>query len=195
MTIERTENPFTRDEIRVALDRLHAGSALYWSSFPTAAFFAQIGAAWSPAENVRHLTKSMRAVSRGLKFPRLFLRIAFRNASRPSRSFEQVRDAYRAVLAHGGKAGRFTPEAKPASADPDAERAQIISCHASAVNELCSMASRWNEEQLDRLQLPHPLMGPLTVREMLLFTLYHNSHHVEGVRRSREYLTQPRTAE
>jgi hypothetical protein len=31
--------------------------------------------------------------------------------------------------------------------------------------------------------MPHPLLGKLTVREMLLFTLYHNLHHVQNVAR------------
>jgi uncharacterized damage-inducible protein DinB len=34
---------------------------------------------------------------------------------------------------------------------------------------------------LDRLRLPHPALGKLTVREMLFFTIYHNIHHVENV--------------
>ena len=35
----------------------------------------------------------------------------------------------------------------------------------------------WSERALDRYRLPHPLLGRLTVREMLLFTLYHSVHH------------------
>jgi hypothetical protein len=31
--------------------------------------------------------------------------------------------------------------------------------------------------------LPHPLLGKLTVREMLFFTLYHQRHHVAVVER------------
>ena len=176
-------SPASRDEICAALDRLHAESVEYWSSFATKDFLTPIGDAWSPADNVRHLTKSMRAVSRGLRLPRLFVRIAFRSATHPSRSFEKMREDYRATLASGGKAGRFAPGAMEESADPDVHRARIMGYHAVAVSELRAMAARWTERDLDRLQLPHPLLGPLTVREMLLFTLYHNSHHVEGVRR------------
>jgi hypothetical protein len=43
----------------------------------------------------------------------------------------------------------------------------------------------WSEQALDRLRLPHPGLGLLTVREMLLFTLYHNAHHVFGVAQRR----------
>jgi uncharacterized damage-inducible protein DinB len=36
---------------------------------------------------------------------------------------------------------------------------------------------RWSEKELDKRQLPHPLMGKLTLREMLFFTHYHTLHH------------------
>jgi hypothetical protein len=44
-------------------------------------------------------------------------------------------------------------------------------------NQLADVVGHWREEDLDRYRLPHPLLGKLTVREMLLFTVYHNYHH------------------
>lgn len=41
----------------------------------------------------------------------------------------------------------------------------------------------WSERDLDRIRMPHPILGMLTTREMLFFTLYHNRHHVEAARR------------
>jgi uncharacterized damage-inducible protein DinB len=43
-------------------------------------------------------------------------------------------------------------------------------------------ATAWTEEALDRHALIHPLMGPLTVREMLLFFVVHERHHLRSVR-------------
>ena len=63
--------------------------------------------------------------------------------------------------------------------------ARIMSRHAAALQALVESIGLWSERQLDRCQLPHPLLGPLTVREMLFFTLYHNRHHLDGVRRRR----------
>lgn len=40
----------------------------------------------------------------------------------------------------------------------------------------------WDEAALDRIRLPHPLLGKLAVRETLLFTLYHDRHHLDAVR-------------
>jgi hypothetical protein len=178
--------PSTGSEIRAALETLHAESVQYWSAMGTATFLAPLGVAWSPAENVRHLTKSVRAVTQGLRVPRIMLLFRFGRAGHPSRSYETMRETYRARLAQGAAAGRFGPGARPASnanADPEAERAQIMAYHATAVRGLSDAISAWPERALDGRQLPHPLLGKLTVREMLLFTLYHNRHHLDGVRR------------
>lgn len=176
------ESAFTAEEIAAALRALHAESVRYWSSLPTVRFLAPLGTAWSPADNVRHLTKSVRAVSAGLRTPRWILWFAFRGARKSSRSYVEVRETYRARLALGASAGRFSPDARPGAAEPEAERARIMERHALAIEEMAGLVLRWPELALDGRRLPHPLLGPLTVREMLLFTLYHNRHHVEGVR-------------
>jgi len=46
---------------------------------------------------------------------------------------------------------------------------------------LDAVLERWDDKRLDRYQLPHPVLGKLTVREMLFFTLYHNKHHASRV--------------
>src|SRR4051794_20067194 len=69
--------PHTLDAIVRELGQVHGQSAAYGAAFPTAAFLAPLGAAWSPADNVRHLTKSIRAVARGLAMPRALLWVAF----------------------------------------------------------------------------------------------------------------------
>jgi hypothetical protein len=173
----------TGPEIQSALRALHQESVVYWAALDTRTFLAPIGDAWSPADNVRHLTKSMHSVTQGLRVPRLVLRLAFGNARAPSRSYASVREIYRVRLARGASAGRFAPRAQPVPSDPDVARARIMALHASSVATLCAAITRWPEPALDAHRLPHPLIGRLTVREMLLFTLYHSRHHLENVQR------------
>ena len=175
--------PHTGQELRTALQSVHGKSVRFWNAFNTPAFLAPIGAAWSPAENVRHLTKTMRAVTLGLALPRLLLLFDVFHTMRASRSYNEVRTAYLARLSSGATAGPFTPAARPVPSDPEAERAQIMSYHAIAMEALCARLARWPEPALDRRSMPHPVLGALTVREMMLFVLYHNQHHVDTVRK------------
>jgi uncharacterized damage-inducible protein DinB len=57
--------------------------------------------------------------------------------------------------------------------------------HAASIEALTARVAKWSEANMDYHVLPHPLLGPLSVREMLFFTVYHNTHHVLNVQRLR----------
>ncbi|HYR28149.1 MAG TPA: DinB family protein [Thermoanaerobaculia bacterium] len=176
------ESPQTRDHLLRALEQQERKSAAYWSAFDTDAFFRRIGESWSPSEAVRHLNKSTRPVAKALRMPWLVLRFMFGKASRPSMTYDALVERYRTALAAGGEAGRFAPSVQSRS-DAEEWRASIMRDYANVHRELRAAIARWPDARLDRLQLPHPLLGKLTVREMLFFTLYHQRHHVAVVER------------
>ncbi len=166
--------------------RIHAGSVQYWNAYATEAFFHRpVPEVWAPADQVRHLTKAIRAVNQGLMLPRPVLLILFGWSRRASRSFDALVADYKAVLARGGRAGRFTPRAVEATERTALGREQIMAQHAAALEAFASALERWSDGALDRYRLPHPLLGKLTVREMAYFTLLHNVHHVSVAERRR----------
>ena len=160
--------------------RIHTESVRYWSAYPLEAFFMRAAPeVWAPADQVRHLTKAVRAVNRGLALPRLVLLLLFGWSRRPSRAFDTLAADYKAALAAGGRAGRFTPPAVAQTEQTETGRARIMAYHASAIEELSHAVERWSARALDRYRFPHPLLGKLTAREMVYFTLLHNVHHVQ----------------
>jgi DinB superfamily len=170
-------SPVSLREIISALESVHEMSAEFWSQFSVYDFFAPIGVHWSFAEHVRHLTKSMTPLLPGLKLPKLALRAAFGSPTRDAMSYGAVTAAYDKALADGGTAGRFTPSAE--SAGGTAERLNaILDNHSEAVRSLTTSLAKWTDAQLDAYRLPHPLLGKLSVREMMFFTVHHNEHHV-----------------
>jgi hypothetical protein len=159
--------------------RIHAESVRYWDAYPLEAFFHRPAPdVWAPADQVRHLTRAIRAVNRGLTLPRVALLVLFGWSRRPSRKLEVLVVDYKAALAAGGRAGRFTPPAVPPTEQTEAGRARIMAHHAAAIEAFARALERWSDRALDRYRLPHPLLGKLTVREMAYFTLLHNVHHV-----------------
>ena len=178
-----TGNPNTGAEIRSAAEALYAEIVSFLDSIPTSTFFVPQGASWSPAWHVRHLTKSNLPVAQALRLPKLVPRVLFGTTTEPSRSFEKLREDYRACLAAGGQAGRYAPSDKPLPPDLEAWRREIGADYGRSMNGWISASQRWSEEDLDRLRMPHPLLGKLTVREMLFFTLYHSAHHMAIVAR------------
>jgi hypothetical protein len=169
-----------REEIVAALESIDAEGAAYWGAFGDDVFFQGIGESWSPSETVRHLTKGIRAVLKGLSMPRLALRVLFGRPRRASMTYDELRTRYMGVLEAGGKAGRFAP-----APSTQHDRARILRYLADANRALEEAIGKWRDADLDRHQLPHPLLGKITVREMLLFTIYHQHHHMAVTARRR----------
>jgi uncharacterized damage-inducible protein DinB len=46
-----------------------------------------------------------------------------------------------------------------------------------------AIRQKWTEEQLDNYCVAHPILGKLTMRELAYFTIYHNIHHMETIRK------------
>lgn len=181
---------YHRNELAHGLRRLCGDSALYWNAMPDEEFVAPIGASWSPADHVRHLTKSVRAVSRGMAMPKLLLRVVFPIRARVSRRYEVLVQTYHRTLRDGGQAGRFAPSPRAVTGAPDDYRRALLEEHRESVDRLIKQTMAWTRHQVDDIAMPHPLLGKLTVREMLMFTLYHNHHHVLVVARRRgEYFS------
>jgi hypothetical protein len=170
--------PESGTQLRAAMRRLVTEAHEYLRALPNHAFFAPQGDRWSPAEHIRHLRKSTAPVAQALRVPAWLLRLRFGQGAGTSRNYPTLRDTYRGVLAQGGQAGRFAPSPEPAPTDPTARRAAIMSAWDAAVGALDTASARWPEASLERAWLPHPLLGLLTVREMLEFTVYHTSHHL-----------------
>jgi hypothetical protein len=158
-------------------------TADYWSSLDPTEFFAPIGDAWSPAENVRHLVQSNRPVTQGLRAPKLALVLRFGFSWSGSRTYDGVVGVYKAALSDGLTAsGRYLP--KPSDAEATvAARDELVAKNRAAIDGIVKGLDNWGEASLDRVCVRHPAMGKMTVREILFFTIYHNAHHAESVAR------------
>jgi hypothetical protein len=173
--------PASGEQLSHALGALLASGVAYLSTFSAEQFFTQQGPAWSPADHVRHLELSTRPLTQALGVPRWLLALRFGRGSGHSRTFTEVRAVYLQALANGGQAGRFTPRAEPAAGDRSSRRQEIVSAWSSATVDLQHAITCWPERALDHQVLPHPLLGLLTVREMLAFTVYHTAHHLRRI--------------
>ncbi len=184
------ETPDTGPQLVAAFGVLNTRCTALWRQFSAREFFAPpAGGGWSPAQNVEHLIKTTSPVTRALGMPRFVLRLMFGKARIPSRTFAEVRAAYRALLADGAQAGPYTPPNRVDVPEPDGARERMLEQWQRVLPRLGEAIGGWDENALDYYRLPHPLLGKLTVREMLYFTLYHVGHHAEVVamRRSQSH--------
>jgi hypothetical protein len=134
---------------------------------------------WTPVQHFDHITRSMRPLGILFKLPKWLLGAFFGRSNRDSRDYDRVVEKYLERLRKGGRAtGRFIPDQMTAF-----EKGPLLQDGKVTVEKLTRSLSRWSEEQIDTFILPHPLLGKLTVREMLYFTVYHIHHHRELIKR------------
>lgn len=177
-------DPFSKAEILDSLRTVNKTVADYFAGLSPQVFFAHPPGVWSPAENVEHLILSGSARIESLSGSHEALRQQYGVAERPSRHYAEIRETYRNILANGGVAGpTVTPNIDDHPADPKASQDELIQRWRQLSQTIIAAAEGWNETDLDTLQVEHRLLGMLTARELLLWTTYHNLHHMEDARR------------
>ena len=177
-----TGSPETGPEIVAELERLDAEITDFFCGLEVDTLLSPQGENWSPADHLRHLTKTLRAIRKGLKAPGLLLVLRFGLARRDSRSFEEMVEAYKGRLAEGNvDAGPFAPSSPSHPSMGEAFRDRVLGYWRQADEEFRAAVAETSEARLDRYQVTHPALGKLTLREMLFFALYHNAHHARLV--------------
>lgn len=175
---------FSQTALIASFEQVNQEVASYFLSLPLDSFLKSPSGKWSPAENLLHLIKSVQPVTLAMKLPRWLLGLLFGKPQSASRRFDQIKDTYQRTLANGAKAsGRYIPTVHELPSSPERYRNSLVLKWNTAGENLLAILRDWRDENLDAYLLPHPLLGKFTIREMLFFTLYHDLHHVNNVRK------------
>jgi len=167
----------TKNDLLGACAQLRTEGLGFWRRIESDRFWSRQNVVWSPADNVRHLILSTVPVARALRVHRLILLTLFGVAETPSRSWNSLCSTYLEGLARGGTAGRYAPKQAAPPTNLLEGQQQLVGQFASTLLRLEEGIKPWKEKDLERYRLPHPVLGRLTVREMLMFTLFHVEHH------------------
>jgi hypothetical protein len=137
---------------------------------------------WSGGQQLDHIVRSISPLVQAFMLPKFVPGLLFGKANRPSKSYDELVSKYKEKLAKGGVAtGAFVPPA--ISYDKKEKLCKQLN---SKVEKLCKQVNSFSKQQLDEYILPHPLLGKLTVREMLYFTMHHVNQHLEITKRNLE---------
>jgi hypothetical protein len=140
-------------------------------------FLRSTNGKWTAGQQLEHIVKSVSPVNLAFVLPRFVLRIAFGKSNRTSKSYEALVEKYHAKLAAGGKSSApFIPKTVTIE-----QREKLSKKLHLLTDSLVQHAGSLSEEQLDTYLLPHPLLGKLTLREMIYFTIYHVEHHEKQI--------------
>lgn len=132
---------------------------------------------WTIGQHALHLLQSIKPVNDALSMPKFLLRYKFGKANREVRDYETVVQRYQDRLKEAqGLTFRGSQNMKVPSLK---EKTYILTRLQVENKKLQYKTRKMSDKNLDTLILPHPLMGKMPVREIIMWTAHHIEHHTK----------------
>jgi hypothetical protein len=171
----RKDKQLIIEELTQSFNELNAAM----SKIDEDAFNVSKGNKWTPAENFQHLATSARVTSLAYSLPKFLPVLLYGRPKRTSHGFSKVVEKYQQKLNGGAKAtGLYVPKKTNYIKQ---ELQQKLTKEGGRLVEIID--TKWTDEQLDKFQIAHPILGLLTHRELAYFTIYHNGHHLDTLQK------------
>lgn len=172
------ENIYAKSEIINSWNETNAELATWLSQLSDKNFILSKNNKWSVAENMEHIYISAKAVAKAMQLPKPVLE-GFGKPNGPSKKIMEIVAMYKVKLA-------VTPLPNNPYAPKKATektRQEIMQNWKDVGEFLRLQVEEWASEDLDKYVLPHPLLGNMTIREMLFFTILHSYHHLKNMKK------------
>jgi uncharacterized damage-inducible protein DinB len=186
-----TLSPFSKQELADALRQIQHTVADLLATTPLDSLNAGSREDWSAADYLKHMIISSKPIAKAMGMSHDTLGKTFGEPDHASKTYAGVVAQYQARLDAGMRAedagdGNIVPwsyrfPADVTVGDADSEFAHLKQAWQDANNRLIANMDLWDETALDTYQLPHPAIGLQTMREMLMFTVYHNTLHAHDM--------------
>ncbi len=135
---------------------------------------------WTPAENIAHLVNATKMTSLVFTLPKFIPVLLYGKPARTSHGFGKIVNNYQKKLESGAVAsGLYVPKK---TNYVKVELNEKLKREGDKL--ILALDKKWEDEQLDHYQISHPILGSLTVRELAYFTIYHNGHHLETIKKN-----------
>ncbi len=133
---------------------------------------------WSIGEQLEHLIKSVTPINLGLVLPKKILKWKYGTTDREEMDYDALKKIYLEKLEEGAKATKpYIPNPIPL-----ARKADLLKKYRTEKEKLIKVLNKWDEDIISEIVAPHPILGNLTIRELMFFTIYHNYHHLESIK-------------
>ena len=151
-------------------DFLNVKNPDFWTTHPEGK--------WTAGQHVIHLVQSNKPLLRALKLPSFVLKWRFGDCNRDPRSYDAVVQRYKEKLSSVGQ-GVLSPFSAKMPDSPASDAQKWRKELEKLTDQINSTTTKLNDKNMDQLLLPHPLMGKMTLREILMWNAYHTEHHLQ----------------
>jgi hypothetical protein len=132
---------------------------------------------WTTGQQIQHLVDSLQLLNNALSYPKFFLKHKFGISNRTSRDYQTVAKKYQEKLIENKDIARkFNQHLKKPTLQ---QRKHLLTKLQIQQKKLQYKTNKISENNLDTLLIPHPLMGKMTIREIIMWAAHHTEHHTE----------------
>jgi hypothetical protein len=173
-----------RRQIQNELTHRNIAFAEYVLSLDKSDFSYSFEKRWTAGQQLLHIVKTTEPVLLGLKTPTFLLSMLFGKPRRTPMDYQDLVILYQNILANGGKSpGMYIPANVDYSQAENLKKRLLLT-----ITKINLQLEEFSEQKLDSYRMPHPLLGKLSIREMLYFTMYHVDHHMEKAKANLRYV-------
>lgn len=167
----------SKEEIESAISAVFGELTQEINTFSDTDFEKKSSGGWSVLMHLEHLIISTKAVNRGLALPKFIFPFITGKLKRPPYSYNELVEKYTQKLSLGAKAsGSYIPKNISIS-----KKEHLILCFKNEQNRLLANLKNWSIADLEKHVMPHPIIGKISAKEMVFFTIYHVEHHTKSM--------------
>jgi len=136
---------------------------------------------WTTGQHIVHLLESAKFINTALSMPKFVLKYKYGKANRPVRDYTTVINRYQERLSTVEPGTTFGPTS-PKKVPPLKDKDYLMDRLKMECKKLQYKTKKWKDTHLDTYIVPHPLMGKMPVREMIMWSAYHVQLHTETLK-------------
>lgn len=134
---------------------------------------------WDTSQHLDHLMNVTKSINTALRLPKFIIRFRFGKPNRTSRDYDAI------VARYQEKLKGLPPGVAPGGKKyPIGKKMTLLSKFEAQAKKVNKAIDKWTEADLDNHLFPHPLLGKMTVRELILWMTYHNYHHLNNLKKN-----------
>jgi hypothetical protein len=168
-----------REQIAVLIDNSYSEFISFVSSSDKDMWLFAPNHKWTTGQHTLHLLESTKPLNFALSLPGFLLKWKYGTSNRTSRSYEEVVERYQERLADNQ--GAVFKASQNMEVPVFNEKSYLLNRLQVEYKKLQYKTLHIPEVSLDTYVLPHPLMGKMPVRELIMWSAYHANHHLKTV--------------
>ncbi|MCG8374141.1 MAG: DinB family protein [Balneolales bacterium] len=170
----------SRKEIQHALEEAFTAVISFIASQPEELFQkSSAEGKWTTGQQLEHLIKSVTPINNAFLLPKLAIKMRFGSIDRNEMNYDELVDLYKQKLEEGAVASKpYIPE--PVSLE---QKNRLLQKYSIEKEHIIERLNKWSEKDLSSVAALHPVLGNLSIRELMFFTIYHNYHHLDSIKK------------